>query len=295
MSHEILSKAIIAPKDIILNPSEIKRLALFFEQIIVYDLAGKKIDSDEKEFYDSELSFLRENDLVQLAALKPIGVMTIQRSDGSTLDIGRDLEERYDILFSPEDVIRYIPKNIDTRIERDNAIIKHLASIFKYKEAPVTSHGTIDFGSPGEKNAIEVAVKNVPMPPDNLPWQDLLDYRSDEETKRKLTALRLWMQHQHSENKNPRLMREELEHLVMEYENHLRLLTRKYEMGVIKGLITASAEAISEIATINVAGALRSLVDFKTRGIDKAIAETQAPGKEVSYISRTKSFIDNYN
>ena len=294
MSHQILSKAIIAPKNIILNPSEIKRLALFFEGIIIYDLAGKEIKSHEQEFYNSELSFLRENGLVLLAGFQPLATMTFQRSDGSIIDIESDIKNKYDILFSPELIMGKFADNAKTKAEKDFAIIKHLASQFEYNSAPITTHGTIDFNSPGEKNAIEVAVKNVPMPPDNIPWQDLLQYRNDEETKHKLTALRIWIQNQHISGKHPAMMKEELEYLIHEYENHMRLLSKKYQKGIIKGLITASTEAILEITRLNLVGVYKALSSFEIRSIDKEIAETQAPGKEVSYISRTKSFIEEH-
>ena len=86
----MISRAILGSRDLILKTKELQRMALFFDQILIYDLSFGSILEEDKLFYQSELDFLRENEVVRSIGADARGMHKIFLSGGKEFDVDRD-------------------------------------------------------------------------------------------------------------------------------------------------------------------------------------------------------------
>ena len=145
-------------------------------------------------------------------------------------------------------------------------------------------------GAKNELNTIEVVLKNIPLPPENIPWEDFIQFRNEEENIAKLRALRLWLQQRATSQESPRAIQEQLEHLLYEYQKYMEIQHKKYSQGVLSTLISATPEIVSSLITLNFGAALKSIFDVSGHSLSLTEAELSAPGREVSYIAKAKKF-----
>lgn len=139
--------------------------------------------------------------------------------------------------------------------------------------------------------ALQVTLKGIPLPAENMPWDDFLQFRSDPENSARLRALRLWLQKRGTTIENEKIMQEELEALLHDYRTYMKIQKIKYGDGLISTLVTTTAEVIAHSASLNFGLALKSILDIRKQNIALTEAELNAPGREVSYIARAQDWL----
>lgn len=161
-------------------------------------------------------------------------------------------------------------------------------------DAPVIAHATpknIVSENHEMPVALQVTLKGIPLPAENMPWEDFLQFRSDSENSARLRALRLWLQKRGTALENERIMQEELEALLHDYRTYMNIQKIKYGDGLISTLVTTTAEVIAHSASLNFGLALKSILDIRKQNIALTEAELKAPGREVSYIARAQDWL----
>lgn len=289
----MLNRAIISSQDSILDTVELQRMSLFFDHILILPIQRKKISSDESKRLYAELDFLREHDVaVKFGIETPFGgMMGFGLEDGTIWDPGADLIKDSD--FKLPWKLFAATGNIPEGEDHIDRVIHFYAKRLTYNEGPITAHAApMNLVNKDSKtNAIEIVLKKVPMPPDNIPWSDFIQFRNDEENKHKLRALRIWLQKQAVNFESPSIIKEELEHLLFEYEKYMQIQHKKFSNGVISSLLCAAPEILANLKTLNFSSVFKSLMSIQGQSLELAEAELTAPGKEVSYISKVKKMI----
>ena len=282
----------MAPMDLVLNTPEAQRMALFFDHILIWGLSREKFNKEQNEQYLADISYLREHGIAIKCGLDFPNIFSFGTSDGKSWSPFEEMKKDCDLLL-PFQMGTGVPKEAENEAHADK-LVRHLSSQLIYNEQPVVAHANPRNLSTNNQvdNALEITIKNIPMPPENIPWDDLIQFRKEEENIAKLRALRLWLQQRSSSEQTPREMQEELEHLLYEYKKYMVIQHKKFGQGVISALISSTPEVVANIATLNLGNAVKAIFDIKGRHINLSEAELTAPGREVSYIAKAQQFSD---
>jgi hypothetical protein len=121
------------------------------------------------------------------------------------------------------------------------------------------------------------------MPDESVPWEQIIEYRSDPDSQSKFLAPRHWM----SEVARAEV-EEKLEYLVDQYRQHMRLHRMKTNVGTLETIVTASAEFLGDPVSFKWGKAAEALFSLRRRRVALLEVELTAPGNEVVYIVKAK-------
>lgn len=287
----MLSRAIMAPRDLILDTAEAQRMSLFFDHILIYSLSRKEFSKEENKRFVAEIEYLRENGVALSCALDIPNIISFGTSDGKTWNPRDEIRKNCDLML-PFAMDTGGPKQAEGENHADR-LIRHLSRQLMYNDHPVAAHASGgNLSDAGQRlNTLEVTINNIPLPPENIPWDDLIQFRNEEENIAKLRALRLWLKDRASTGRTPREIQEELEHLLYEYRRYMEIQHKKFSQGALSSLISATPEIVANVASLNFGAAIKTIFDIKGRHLNLSEAEIAAPGREVSYIAKSESFV----
>ncbi len=97
-------------------------------------------------------------------------------------------------------------------------------------------------------DVFEVVVSRMPEPDDDSPWERILEFRRDPDSRRMLRALRRWTRRIASQMNSPKEVGEELDYLIDEYEHHMKVHDIKCRRGTLEALVVGTAEALEDLA-----------------------------------------------
>jgi len=290
----MLSRTILAPRDILLDSSEAKRLALFFDDILLWQVDRTHVNEDNQKSLTADLNFLREQGLVKNLGVNVPNIISFGNDKGETWSPFADANKDTDI-FIPIQAITSIPKSHPHEVVNDvDRIIRHLAKGMVRQEdgSPVVAHANpcnLDTVN-APPTAIEIVLKNIPLPPENIPWVDLIQFRSDSENISKLRAFRIWLQKQATSPDTPQIMHQELEALMEDYKKYMNIQHQKHSKGVLSTVLTSAAAAVAQLESGNFSEALLALLGVRGHKLALEEAEMNAPGREVSYLVKAAEF-----
>jgi hypothetical protein len=148
-------------------------------------------------------------------------------------------------------------------------------------EKPAVAEGAV---SPGRDVVLRVVLNALPEPDDATPWDAIVEYRNDPESRRKLVALKRWVNAVSRGESPASELEDEVEHLVAEYRAHLRAHRLRTGVGSLETIVTAAAEVAENVVKIRWSRAAGALFSLSKRAADLLDAERQAPGRELAYI-----------
>ena len=136
-----------------------------------------------------------------------------------------------------------------------------------------------------EKRVAQLVLSRFPVPVVDASWEQVLDFRADEENRRRMLALRQWMNKVSKLSVTPAEIEEELEHLLAEHTRALKLHKLRYQYDRLEVAVLTTLEILENVIKLNWSTAARKLFDIRRRDVDFLIHEGDLPGKEVAYLS----------
>lgn len=136
---------------------------------------------------------------------------------------------------------------------------------------------------------MNVIVDNLPMPSDETPWEAILEFRSDPDSRRKLSHLKVWMHEIAKSNIDRIECEEKLAWLKQEFESHLRIHKLKTSYGAVEAMVTTTAEIAENLVKIKWGKAAKTLFSLGHERIELLEAESRAPGREIAYIVKAEN------
>jgi len=149
---------------------------------------------------------------------------------------------------------------------------------FKNTERPATA-----------TDVLQIVVTAFPRPDGSTPIEKIMDFREDARAKGQIHALRRWMKNIASAKMSVEDATDELNWLLNEYENHMRLQRMKITHGTFETLITTGAEALEAVAKLNFTTLAKIPFALQKRKIDLLEAERSAPGREIAYLAAART------
>ena len=140
--------------------------------------------------------------------------------------------------------------------------------------------------SVGNEIDVYYAILNeLPMPGDSVPWEQIHDFRSDEDSMRKFSNLIEWVGEVDEEGISLAEIQQRIEQLIAE---HREFLTKQHSMNIVnvalKGIVRIGAIAATKFAGPLAAGP----INFLATKINLTPDEFKAPGKEIAYIVKAQ-------
>jgi hypothetical protein len=134
----------------------------------------------------------------------------------------------------------------------------------------------------------DVLLTQMPVPVQATPWDDLLEFRRETATRLQFMDLHRWVRKMVREDLSVRETIEELEYLLLSYENHLNTHRVRFRYGKLRLLLSFGAGVVENSLKFK----LKELVDLPFQFAERVAAlkdaDARAPGREISYIVRAR-------
>ncbi|MEM9888437.1 MAG: hypothetical protein AAF849_21260 [Bacteroidota bacterium] len=136
-----------------------------------------------------------------------------------------------------------------------------------------------------KQEILKAIINYVPLPFEDTPIEQILDFRKDKEANDKYEALKLWIHDIGAKKEDLEVTNQRLKVLLTDYEKYIRLQKLKFKMGFIELVVTTTAETIENLVKLKLSKLAKSLFKLKYNRIAMIEKEMKAPGREVAYIS----------
>jgi hypothetical protein len=173
--------------------------------------------------------------------------------------------------------------------------ILRLMSIIMEKVKGVTAVTTLphteynrDLPNSNKSNVVQIVINNLPLPNNETPWEQIIDYRNDLETQKYLMSLRRWISNTSKQNLSSIEIEQEIESLINDFQEHMKLHKLKANTETVEVIVNSSADIIGNLLTLKFSKVINPLFAIKKRQLSLLEAESNAPGREMAYIIKTK-------
>lgn len=162
-----------------------------------------------------------------------------------------------------------------------------LSTAFLEKETPDTSFVPIIKNLEVENykkevQVIRLLVNKLPIPDDITPLDEVLDFKNDNQNRRRYLGLISWLNKISKTDLNIK----EIEDLTLEFENRMKLEKQKYDLTKLEVIIALPFQIAEKLIKIKWGEIPKTLFQIKKDKMSLLINETVANGKEMAYIIR---------
>ncbi len=182
-----------------------------------------------------------------------------------------------------------------SRVDYDRRRLAHdLKNMHGINAYPIFSKDVIlmdDFIS-GREDVLSVVFKSLPEPDfDNTPWEQILEFRENENNKKLLGYLRHWTNTVSKSQMTFQEINDELEYHCAKYEEYIKSQKTKINYGTLETLLMIPAKMLEGVIRLKPTKTVEALFEFKHRRLKLNDAEIKAPGRSLAYlISARKEF-----
>lgn len=141
----------------------------------------------------------------------------------------------------------------------------------------------------GKGYVSRVVIKEMPEPSDAVSLERILEFRQNPETKAKMLALRRWIRNTATKQLSQNEIAEELDWLISEYQQHMRLHDMKYSRGTLEIVVKTIGELAEDLAKFRFGKISTLPFALSHRRIDLLEAELKAPGREIAYVVHART------
>lgn len=147
----------------------------------------------------------------------------------------------------------------------------------------------------GNNDVVEVVLHSIPEPDfETTSWEQIIDFRNDPDTKKKLNNFRIWIQRITKSGISENELYEEITYYLNQYEEHIKYHRMKINRGIFETLLMASAEIIEGLF-FKPTKIVKALFTFKHKKLELLEAELKAPGRDLAYLLKAKEEFEGKN
>jgi hypothetical protein len=139
-----------------------------------------------------------------------------------------------------------------------------------------------------KNHVINIILRSLPTPDDRVPWEQIMEYRNDPDSRAKFLDLRHWMSEVARGELTASDVEEKLEYLLSRYRRHIEVHKMKSNTTVFETVVVTTADVLGNLASFQWGKAAQALFSLKHRKVDLLEGELTAEGSEVAYIMKTR-------
>ena len=268
----------------------LKRYALLFSRIAVVGIQHVK----ENEELARELKWLQDQGVIFEPQYSDIRLLPDNSDFNHFLRLEREVMSQAAphllaaVETDREDEVRsLLLLMMDTTLR---TVSVELRELYQIEACPLLNFDILSFSEPHGKKTqvVEIALKSLPVPDELTPWEQILEYRSDPDSRHKFLDLRNWMSEVARGELTPTEIEEKIEHLVSQYQRHMNLHKMKANQGALQSIVVSSAEFAENLIKIKWGQIAKNLFSLKQRKIALMEGELTSVGSEVAYIVKAR-------
>ncbi len=303
------------------QPMPLKQQALLFDKIHLVrpsqSILEKRLPNEAAEATLADLDFLQERGLVEYISIGDLlkfvfaGLTDEQKQQHTELssEVAMDrVRSKYPLLFGNNrlrgfrvragdhkelmwsDSLRDITPEAERQLIDFNTrlIATSLTSWLKIQAVPVCWHELPAFLPEGHETGntfqevLNLSFEYFPIPDDTCAWQDIIDFK--EELKNKQWDFRHFLTGLATKKQTEAEAREEIEYLLNQYEEAMRLHDMKASHSFVDVFIITPIEILEDIVKFRWSNILKGGMAARKRKIELMEAEMKAPGRECAYV-----------
>ena len=293
--------------------SLLKQQALLFDQIGILKLNGMyetlgtvrqhpDFTKNPLEPLISELKWLEENGIIFEATIQDkhdLQDAELLEADPQKLEEIKKLNKLLKKSLNNQKEISSLQDKVDEldSIKKQHAIFLRMLSLVMETTKKVTVVTTLPYTEytrnlPNSKKSYvaQIVVNKLPLPDNETPWEQIIDYRNDSESQKNLLTLRRWIRKISTDDPSSTEIEieEELEWLMNEFQTHMKVHKMKENTATIEVLAKALPGTIENLIKLNFSKIPEPFFAVKKRKLSLMEAELNAPGKEISYIIKAQ-------
>lgn len=297
------------------NFSNLKQQALLFDQIGIY-----KLDSFYKTLEESrdlfkilgpDIPIKAQSIITELQWLQQAGlVFEVRSEDELQSEIMRDFPQK-STAHNFESAKRLLSNVIEIQIsdlkraenetrrvelikEQHFKTIRLLSIIMEItREATVVTtfphtEYTREIPNSNKNDVAQIVIKNLPLPNNETPWEQLIDYRNDVKTQKLLLLLRRWINRISTQNLSSLEIEDEIEFLINEFQEHMKFHKMRANTETIEVIVNSASDVLGNLLTLKFSKIFEPVFAIKKRQLLLMEAELSAPGKEMAYVIKSR-------
>jgi hypothetical protein len=140
----------------------------------------------------------------------------------------------------------------------------------------------------GKDAVVRMVIRQLPIPDDLTPWEDILEFRADPAGREAYLSLKAWINEMARSTLPPGDVADTLLLHLEQYENAMRLHRLKFVPGVLEVVVTTTADALENLVKLNWGKLAKAAFDVRRQRIDLLEAERRAPGCALAYVIRAR-------
>lgn len=140
---------------------------------------------------------------------------------------------------------------------------------------------------------IQFILNDIPEPDYSVSWEQIIEYRSDDDVRNKYLALVNWVNKVANSNLKLSEIKDEYDYLYSEYMRQFNLHKMKCNNSKLEVILNSTVNFIKNISTGNYVSSAKDLFQYKVKNANLLKEEVNLPGKEIAYIFHTKSKFEN--
>lgn len=135
---------------------------------------------------------------------------------------------------------------------------------------------------------IQFLLNDIPEPATDTPWEQIFDFRSDEDVKNKYLAMINWVNKTSASSNSLSDIKDEYEYLYNDYIKHFKLHKLKYNNTILELIVTAGVGMLIALQSGQFASSFKNLLTMSLSHIKLLEEESKIPGKEIAYVYHAK-------
>jgi hypothetical protein len=295
--------------------SHLKQQALLFDQIGFLRLGGIQ-NYLQNETINQEFSQRLDPVFTELEWLQQVGVVFdlsvdeafrrppidefTQSTSEKEKEIGRNLIKRLEKIQANIVNIKDDERTIKLINEHQFIFLRLLSMGFSMTKG-VTAVTTFPYpvytrkiSDSTKSDVAQIVISKLPIPNNETPWEQIIDYRNYPENQNNLLGLRRWIRKISKGELSNTEIEEEIEWRINEFRNHMNLHKMKANTETLEVIVKAPLEIIENLIRLKFSKIPEPFFAIKKRQINLMEAELNAPGREISYIIKTQEAFQSY-
>jgi hypothetical protein len=301
-----------------LQETPLKKMALFFDSLYVNERnfylskmdieRSRTLDNTEKQAALSEIDWLVEKGIIKLYDFTRDDLSTVHLDEALLNDaqqVDEKVKERFipaeesisnksqedgfrfagvveltnDLIFRMEDIRVRVAAAVLGKKNPDHDFVPIVNSFASYQQKTVPSQ------------AVHFILGQLPVPQQDTPWEQIIDFREDDTLKRQYYALLNWLNQVSNKDMPVSHIIDEYNHLYSEYTRQYALHKMNSRFTTIELLITSGIELLSSLAQQGYVSAIKDVLTIRKKQVALLKEEKDIEGRELAYIfSAQQSF-----
>ena len=137
----------------------------------------------------------------------------------------------------------------------------------------------------GEQQVLSVVLKRLPVPSGDLPLEEIVRFKQDEDTQFKFRKFWHWARKAATKVGGHREIEEEIDELTNDYERHLAEHLKKVKHERVEIKVAMPLEFVEDLAKLHWGQAARRLFQLDKATLNAHEAELKLPGQEIAYVT----------